>query len=82
MDFGKFWKNTNKLNPRLSLPVNIAGEHEAAIIANRFINHFKVSIDRVVQVVDAGETDTELTVDFLSRMWLLSPKIWLEVSLV
>lgn len=53
-DFGSFYKNTNKLNPRPGLPMSIAGEHELAVIADRFMNHFKLSlcIDRVVQVVN------------------------------
>lgn len=76
--------NTNKLNPRLSLPLNIAGEHEPAIIANRFMKHFKVSssIDRVMQVVDPEETATELTIRFsandvttvIKNMWRAIPR--------
>lgn len=57
------------MNFRPGLPVSITEEHDPALIASRFINHFKVSssIRSKVQVVDAGETATELTVRFSAK---------------
>lgn len=39
-DFGNFWKETNKLNYKTSLPVNINGHVDPNKIANMFINQF------------------------------------------
>jgi hypothetical protein len=49
--FGKFWKNTNKLNPKASLPVSVAGVHEPKAIASLFQRHF------VVQPLPIQSTD-------------------------
>ncbi|KAG7310128.1 hypothetical protein JYU34_004669 [Plutella xylostella] len=40
--FGKFWKCTNKLNLKPSLPASVEGKCEPKDIANRFKEHFKV----------------------------------------
>lgn len=40
--FGKFWKSTKKLNPRLGLPVSVSGLHDPHDIANAFQQSFKV----------------------------------------
>ena len=41
-NFGKFWKNTNKLNIKPSVPVSVGGEHNIKAIANGFKEHFTV----------------------------------------
>lgn len=41
-DFGKFWKSTNKLNHKPSLPVSVEGEHDQSSIADLFRQHFRV----------------------------------------
>ncbi|KAG7313465.1 hypothetical protein JYU34_000594 [Plutella xylostella] len=41
-NFGKFWKETNKLNPRAGLPVSVDGVSEPREIANAFLDRFKV----------------------------------------
>ncbi|KAL0850724.1 hypothetical protein ABMA28_006666 [Loxostege sticticalis] len=41
-DFKRFWKATNKLSPKLSLPVSVAGIHEPSEIAKAFQSHFRV----------------------------------------
>ncbi|KAG7301095.1 hypothetical protein JYU34_015495 [Plutella xylostella] len=41
-DFGKFWKQTNKLKYKTSLPVSVNGSHDESEIASMFIGQFKV----------------------------------------
>lgn len=41
-DFKTFWKETNKLNPRPSIPVSIDGCSDPNRVANVFREHFKV----------------------------------------
>lgn len=61
-DFGNFWKNTNKLNPKSSLPVSIGGKHEPSHIANMFVNQFKVNpvANPAVNVNETG-ADTDVS---------------------
>lgn len=42
-NFGKFWKETNKLNPKSSLPVSVDGVSEPRHIANLFKESFMVN---------------------------------------
>ncbi|KAJ2951199.1 hypothetical protein O0L34_g5592 [Tuta absoluta] len=41
-DFKQFWKDTNNLNPKGSVPVSVNGSQDNKVIANMFINQFKV----------------------------------------
>lgn len=41
-DFGNFWKKTNQLNYKTSLPVSVNGSQAHSEIANMFIKQFKV----------------------------------------
>ncbi|CAK1597452.1 unnamed protein product [Parnassius mnemosyne] len=44
--FKEFWKLTNKLSPKSSLPANIQGQSQPGDIANLFKDHFKVESPR------------------------------------
>lgn len=58
-DFSSFWKQTNKLNPRASLPVSVDGASEPRDIANLFRKHFRVESPlgpgAARSVLDAGD---------------------------
>ncbi|KAL0860280.1 hypothetical protein ABMA27_009698 [Loxostege sticticalis] len=45
-DFSKFWKQTNKFNPRPSVPASVDGESDAGKVANIFKNHFKYTTEQ------------------------------------
>lgn len=65
-NFSKFWKETNKLNPRPGVPANVDGESDAGRVADIFKNHFKVISCRssVSQRFDAGIRDGDKTTCF------------------
>ncbi|KAL0850890.1 hypothetical protein ABMA28_006799 [Loxostege sticticalis] len=68
-NFNKFWKNTNKLNPKPRLPTSVAGMYEPTDIANAFQKHFKVEspLPGEAQMLDAGRRVEDLTVRFTAR---------------
>lgn len=54
-NFDQFWKATNKLNPKMSLPASVENVSEPSGIADLFMNHFKVDplpVDSGVPVRD------------------------------
>ncbi|CAH2101952.1 unnamed protein product [Euphydryas editha] len=58
--FGKFWKSTNKLNVKSSLPASVGGFSEPKDIANLFQRHFKVesplpSVQRILGAESSAE---------------------------
>lgn len=65
-DFAKFWKSTNSLNPKPSLPASVAGESAPVDIANCFKNHFKVHslLGPSSPVIESGRScnDNQLSV--------------------
>ncbi|RVE46368.1 hypothetical protein evm_008991 [Chilo suppressalis] len=68
-DFTSFWKNTNKLNPRSSLPVNVGGSCEPRHIACVFQQSFRVvsPLGGVSQMLDDEVFSGDLTVRFSSK---------------
>ncbi|KAL0852559.1 hypothetical protein ABMA27_016978 [Loxostege sticticalis] len=70
-NFKEFWKNTNKLNPKLSIPASVAGKSDPIEIANAFGNHFKVVPEGGAQfnlaMFDAESSVGNLTVRFTAR---------------
>jgi exonuclease III len=66
-DFGKFWKYTNKLNPKTSVPASVNGLCEPSKIANMFKESFKVVngvSDRADQVLSTEDCGTHGRVSF------------------
>lgn len=68
-DFSRFWKNTNRLNPKPGVPVSMAGQHEPSAIANLFVDQFKVEspLGSMSQAVDAEDSLMELNVRFSTK---------------
>lgn len=54
-EFSKFWKHTNQLNSRSSLPASVEGVSEPAAISNLFKNHFVVK----APLGEMGEVSTD-----------------------
>lgn len=57
-DFSKFWKETNKLNPKPSVPGSVEGISDSGQIANAFREHFRVKSPLVT--ANAGASDIRL----------------------
>ncbi|CAK1598235.1 unnamed protein product [Parnassius mnemosyne] len=69
-NFKNFWKNTNKLNVKPTLPVSVGGVHDHKMIANLFSEHFSVqsSSDPVsCSANDAATIVTERKVSFSAK---------------
>ncbi|XP_049882113.1 uncharacterized protein LOC126378053 [Pectinophora gossypiella] len=65
--FGKFWKGTNRLNPKTSLPVSVAGTSDPRDIANKFQRHFRVQSQASREHVAESCHETEEHVRFSAK---------------
>lgn len=67
-DFRGFWKHTNRLNAKPSLPVSINGMSEPNKISNLFVDHFFIkSPCGLSKSMLNAETNMEMRIRFESK---------------
>lgn len=70
-DFCKFWKSTNKLNHKPTLPVSVEGVHDQGKIADLFRQHFRVQSplnnETLLPAPDSGTVCSARSVTFTTK---------------